>query len=116
MRRGADNRGRRDRIPIALSTSSPECYRMPRLASNASKPWPKFSPPKSVSVTCSNGKSGSGVIKCYHVHVGGRGGAFMQVEMKDIEAGTKTNQRFRTEDKVERAFVDPRDMTFSYQD
>ena len=56
------------------------------------------------------------VLKCYHVHVGGRGGAFMQVEMKDIEAGTKTNQRFRTEDKVERAFVDPREMTFSYQD
>ena len=56
------------------------------------------------------------VLKCYHVHVGGRGGAFMQVEMKDIESGTKTNQRFRTEDKVERAFVDPREMTYSYQD
>jgi len=56
------------------------------------------------------------VLKCYHVHVGGRGGAFMQVEMKDIEAGTKTNQRFRTEDKVERAFVDPREMEFLYQD
>ncbi len=56
------------------------------------------------------------VLKCYHVHVGGRGGAFMQVEMKDIEAGTKTNQRFRTEDKVERAFVEPRDMEYLYQD
>jgi elongation factor P len=56
------------------------------------------------------------VLKSYHVHVGGRGGAFMQVEMKDIEAGTKTNQRFRTEDKVERAFVDPREMTYSYHD
>ena len=56
------------------------------------------------------------VLKCYHVHVGGRGGAFMQVEMKDIESGTKTNQRFRTEDKVERAFVDPRSMEFLYQD
>jgi elongation factor P len=56
------------------------------------------------------------VLKSYHVHVGGRGGAFMQVEMKDIETGTKTNQRFRTEDKVERAFVEPREMTFSYQD
>ncbi len=56
------------------------------------------------------------VLKCYHVHVGGRGGAFMQVEMKDIEAGTKTNQRFRTEDKVERAFVDARDMEYLYQD
>jgi elongation factor P len=56
------------------------------------------------------------VVKSYHVHVGGRGGAFMQVEMKDIEAGTKTNQRFRTEDKIERAFVDQRDMEYLYQD
>jgi elongation factor P len=56
------------------------------------------------------------VLKCYHVHVGGRGGAFMQVEMKDIESGTKTNQRFRTEDKVERAFVEPRAMQFLYRD
>ncbi|MBI2754513.1 MAG: elongation factor P [Betaproteobacteria bacterium] len=56
------------------------------------------------------------VLKCYHVHVGGRGGAFMQVEMKDIESGTKTNQRFRTEDKIERAFVEPREMQYLYQD
>src|ERR1041385_4017628 len=56
------------------------------------------------------------VLKSYHVHVGGRGGAFMQVEMKDIEAGTKTNQRLRTADKVERAFVDPREMQYLYQD
>ena len=56
------------------------------------------------------------ILKCYHVHVGGRGGAFMQVEMKDIEAGTKTNQRFRTEDKVERAFVETRQMEYLYQD
>jgi elongation factor P len=56
------------------------------------------------------------VLKCYHVHVGGRGGAFMQVEMKDIESGTKTNQRFRTEDKIERAFVEPRAMEYLYQD
>ncbi len=56
------------------------------------------------------------VLKSYHVHVGGRGGAFMQVEMKDIESGTKTNQRFRTEDKVERAFVEPRAMQYLYQD
>jgi len=56
------------------------------------------------------------VLKSYHVHVGGRGGAFMQVEMKDIEAGTKVNQRFRTEDKVERAFVEPRAMEYLYQD
>jgi elongation factor P len=45
------------------------------------------------------------VLKAYHVHVGGRGGAFMQVEMKDIDKGTKTNQRFRTEDKIEREYL-----------
>ena len=56
------------------------------------------------------------VLKCYHVHVGGRGGAFMQVEMKDVESGTKLNQRFRTDDKVERAFVDSREMEYLYND
>src|SRR4029078_5319093 len=56
------------------------------------------------------------VLKSYHVHVGGRGGAFMQVEMKDIDRGTKTNQRFRPEDKVELAFVERREMQYLYQD
>jgi elongation factor P len=56
------------------------------------------------------------VLKCYHVHVGGRGGAFMQVEMQDFAAGTKTSQRFRSEDKVDSAFVDPRAMQYLYQD
>lgn len=56
------------------------------------------------------------VLKSYHVHVGGRGGAFMQVEMKDIESGTKNNQRFRTDEKVERAFVEARDMEYLYAD
>jgi elongation factor P len=56
------------------------------------------------------------VLKSHHVHVGGRGGAFMQVEMKDIEVGTKTNQRFRTDEKIERAFVEPREMEYLYAD
>lgn len=56
------------------------------------------------------------VAKCYHVHVGGRGGAFMQVEMKDIETGTKVNQRIRTDEKIERTLVEPRAMTFLYQE
>jgi elongation factor P len=56
------------------------------------------------------------VLKSHHVHVGGRGGAYMQVEMKDIEAGTKVNQRFRTDEKVERAFVEARDMEYLYND
>lgn len=54
------------------------------------------------------------VLKSYHVHVGGRGGAYMQVEMKDVEIGTKLNQRFRTDEKVEQAFVEPRNMQYLY--
>ena len=56
------------------------------------------------------------VLKSHHVHVGGRGGAFMQVEMKDIESGTKRNERMRTEDKIERAHVDQRAMQYLYSD
>ena len=56
------------------------------------------------------------VSKCYHVHVGGRGGAYMQVEMKDIERGTKVNQRFVTDEKIEKAFVESREMDYLYND
>jgi len=56
------------------------------------------------------------VLKCHHVHVGGRGGAYMQVEMKDVEVGTKKNERIRTDEKIERAFVESRSMVFSYQE
>lgn len=56
------------------------------------------------------------VLKCYHVHVGGRGGAYMQVEMKDVERGTKVNNRWTTDDKVERAVVEVREMDYLYND
>jgi elongation factor P len=56
------------------------------------------------------------VLKSYHVHVGGRGGAYMQFEIKDIETGQKRNERLSTDDRVERPFIDRRAMTYSYQD
>ena len=56
------------------------------------------------------------VLKSYHVHVGGRGGAFMQVEMKDVETGTKKSERIRTDEKIVAAEVEPRDMQFLYRD
>ncbi|MGU9952055.1 MAG: elongation factor P [Gammaproteobacteria bacterium WSBS_2016_MAG_OTU1] len=56
------------------------------------------------------------VSKARHVHVGGRGGAYMQVEAKDIETGNKNSFRLRTDDKVERPFVEQRSMNFLYQD
>ena len=36
--------------------------------------------------------------------------------MKNIETGTKTNQRFRSEEKMEKAVVEPRKMQYLYND
>lgn len=55
------------------------------------------------------------VARVEHVKTG-RGGAFAQVEMKDIEAGTKLNERFRAEDKVDEVELETRKMTYSYED
>lgn len=49
------------------------------------------------------------------VHVKpGKGGAFVQLELKAIAAGTKRNDRFRSDDKVEKAHVEARTMQYLY--
>ena len=42
----------------------------------------------------------------------GKGGAFIQVEMKDILDGTKYNERWRTVDTVEKALVNEIEAKF----
>lgn len=54
------------------------------------------------------------VVKARHVHVGGRGGAYMQVEVKDIATGAKNSVRLRTDEKVDRPYVEQRRMRFLY--
>ncbi len=46
----------------------------------------------------------------------GKGGAYLQVELKDIRAGTKLNERFRSSEKVERARLEQRDFQFLFAD
>ncbi len=46
----------------------------------------------------------------------GKGGAFIQVEMRDLKSGNKTNERWRTADTVERLTTDEKDYTYSYTD
>ena len=53
------------------------------------------------------------VLKKDHVKPG-KGGAFVQVELKDIINGTKLNERFRSTDKVEKPHVEPRKMQYLY--
>lgn len=44
----------------------------------------------------------------------GKGGAFIQLEMKDVRTGTKSIERFRTQETVERARLDEHEMTFLF--
>jgi elongation factor P len=46
----------------------------------------------------------------------GKGGAFIQVEMRDLKSGSKTNERWRTADTVERLMTDNKQFTYSYTD
>jgi len=44
----------------------------------------------------------------------GKGGAFAQVEMRDLRAGNKTVERYRTQETVERVQLDEKEMQFLY--
>jgi elongation factor P len=46
----------------------------------------------------------------------GKGGAFAQVEMKNILDGRKLNERFRAADKVERVRLEQKDYQFLFKD
>ena len=55
------------------------------------------------------------VTKTQHVQPG-KGGAYMQVEMKSIRDGGKSNERFRSADSVEKIFLEEVEHQFLYQD
>ena len=52
-------------------------------------------------------------VKIQHTQPG-KGGAYMQVEMKNLIDGRKTNVRFRSADTVERVRLDTKDFQFLY--
>ena len=54
-------------------------------------------------------------MKTQHV-MPGKGGAFMQVELKDLKSGTKQNVRFRSNDTVEAVQLEWRDFQFLYKE
>jgi len=53
-------------------------------------------------------------VKVNHVKPG-KGGAFAQVELKNLRNGTKLNERFRSEDKVEQVRLEQKDQQFLYE-
>jgi len=53
-------------------------------------------------------------VKVEHVKPG-KGGAFAQVELKNLRDGRKLNERFRSADKVEQVRLDIKDQQFLYE-
>jgi len=54
-------------------------------------------------------------VKTQHVKPG-KGGAFLQVELRDIRHGTKLNERFRSSETVERVRLDQKRYQFLFSD
>ena len=54
-------------------------------------------------------------VKVDHVKPG-KGGAFAQVELKNLRNGTKLNERFRSADKVEKVRLEQKDQQFLYEE
>jgi elongation factor P len=52
-------------------------------------------------------------VKIQHTQPG-KGGAYMQVELKNLIDGRKSNNRFRSDEKVERVRLDTKDFTFLF--
>ncbi len=55
------------------------------------------------------------VIKTQHTQPG-KGGAYIQAELKEIKDGTKMNSRFRSSETVERAILDEKKFQHLYKD
>ena len=53
-------------------------------------------------------------VKVEHVKPG-KGGAFAQVELRNLRNGSKLNERFRSADKVERVRLEQKDQQFLYE-
>jgi elongation factor P len=54
-------------------------------------------------------------VKTMHTQPG-KGGAYLQVELKDIRTGTKLNERFRSSETVERVRLDEHEYQYLFSD
>ena len=56
-----------------------------------------------------------GVLKTQHV-TPGKGGAFAQIEMKSLNKNTKLNERFRSNETIEKAILEGIKFNYLYED
>ena len=55
------------------------------------------------------------VLKTQHTQPG-KGGAYIQAELKEIKEGTKMNSRFRSSETIEKAFLDEKKFQYLYSE
>ncbi len=55
------------------------------------------------------------VLKAHSVHPG-KGNSVTQLEIRDLENGTKSNERFRTTENIDRVRLDEKDYQYLYED
>ncbi|KAL9248425.1 hypothetical protein vseg_021749 [Gypsophila vaccaria] len=55
------------------------------------------------------------VLKAQHTQHG-RGGATIQVELRDVDSSHKLTERFRTDESLDRVFVEDKNFTYLYSD
>lgn len=56
------------------------------------------------------------VVLKYEIMQPGKGASVIQIEMRDVRSGNKANERFRTQEMVERIRLDQAEYQFMYQD
>lgn len=54
-------------------------------------------------------------VKIQHTQPG-KGGAYLQVELKDMQTGTKSNERFRSSESVERVMLEQKPYSFLFKE
>ena len=54
------------------------------------------------------------LITKYELILPGKGNAFIAVDMRDVRTGTKTNERFRTQESVEKLMTEERECTMLF--
>ncbi|EPS58314.1 hypothetical protein M569_16501, partial [Genlisea aurea] len=59
--------------------------------------------------------TGAEVVKAQHT-TQGRGGAIIQVELRDVDSGSKVNERMRTDEPVEKIYVQEKSFQYLYTD
>ena len=56
------------------------------------------------------------LVTKYELILPGKGNAFIAVDMRDVRTGTKTNERFRTQESVEKLMTEERECTLLFSE